>query len=227
MPLKGELSDLSLPELIEFFCNKRRSGRLTLVYPEGESHLYIKAGAVVHANFGKLRGIEAVHYALTLPNASFSFSPACEAPEQSIDQHWTSVVLEGLRQFDEGVRNSNLVPDVKGNEKTPISESDSAQESIATAEHDVHAFGVLLSQYDRQSVFAPRRWRTASVVGSVVLVLAGVGVPWGWYTHSRAVRLNQAQAAETAQTAPRTVIDEPIADATPSPSAATTKDSNK
>ena len=227
MPLKGELSDLSLAELIEFFCNKRRSGRLTVVYPEGESHLFIKDGAVVHANFGKLRGVEAVNYALTLPNASFSFSAACEAPEQSIDQHWTSVVLEGLRQFDEEARKSDPVPTVSGNEKTPASENAPDQTFIDTAEHDVHAFGVLLSQYDRQSVFAPRRWSTASVVGSVVLVLAGVGVPWGWYTHSRAVRLNQAQAVENAQTAPRTVTAEPSANASPSPNVATSKDSNK
>src|SRR5437879_3493116 len=107
MALTGELSDLSLAELIEFFCNQRKSGRLKLIYSIGPGYFYLQAGSVVHARIGSLRGIEAVYYALTLPNASFTFSPAFEAPEHTINQPWTSVVLEGLRRMDEGVKPSN------------------------------------------------------------------------------------------------------------------------
>jgi len=97
MALTGDLSDLSLAELIEFFCNQRKSGRLKLIYSIGPGYFYLQAGSVVHARIGSLRGIEAVYYALTLPNASFTFSPAFESPEHTINQPWTSVVLEGLR----------------------------------------------------------------------------------------------------------------------------------
>ena len=103
MALTGELSDLSLAELIEFFCNQRKTGRLKVIYSIGPGYFYLQSGSVVHARIGILRGIEAVYYALTLPNASFTFSPAFEAPEQTINQPWTSVVLEGLRRMDEGV----------------------------------------------------------------------------------------------------------------------------
>jgi hypothetical protein len=64
----------------------------------------------VHARIGVLRGIEAVYHALTLPNASFTFSPAFEAPEHTINQPWTSVVLEGLRRMDEGVMPGDPFP---------------------------------------------------------------------------------------------------------------------
>src|SRR5436189_5766670 len=111
MSLSGEVSDLSLGELIEFFCNQRKTGRLKLIYPAGPAYFYLQAGAVVHARIGDLRGIEAVFYALTLPNASFTFSPAFESPEQTINQPWTSVVLEGLRRMDEGVEPSNPFPE--------------------------------------------------------------------------------------------------------------------
>src|SRR5260370_9171061 len=97
MALTGELSDLSLAELIEFFCNQRKSGRLKLIYSIGPGYFYLQAGSVVHARIGSLRGIEAVYYALTLPNASFTFSPAFEPPENTINQPSTSVVLEALR----------------------------------------------------------------------------------------------------------------------------------
>src|ERR1700730_11970061 len=110
MALTGELSDLSLAELIEFFCNQRKTGRLKVIYSIGPGYFYLQSGSVVHARIGALRGIEAVYYALTLPNASFTFSPAFEAPEHTINQPWTSVVLEGLRRMDEGVKPGDPFP---------------------------------------------------------------------------------------------------------------------
>src|SRR5260370_31760173 len=107
MPLTGELSDLSLAELIEFFCNQRKAGRLKVIYSVGPGYFYLQSGSVVHARIGVLRGVEAVYYALTLPNASFTFSPAFEPPEHTINQPWTSVVLEGLRRMDEGIAPRN------------------------------------------------------------------------------------------------------------------------
>lgn len=107
MALTGELTDLSLAELIEFFCNQRKTGRLKVVYPTGPGYFYLQSGSVVHARVGDLRGIEAVYFALTQRNASFTFSPAFEAPEHSINQPWTSVVLEGLRRMDEGIHPPN------------------------------------------------------------------------------------------------------------------------
>jgi uncharacterized protein DUF4388 len=111
MALTGELSDLSLAELIELFCNQRKTGRLKVIYSVGPGYFYLQAGSVVHARIGVLRGIEAVYFALTLPNASFTFSPAFDAPEQTINQPWTSVVLEGLRRMDEGIKPADPFPD--------------------------------------------------------------------------------------------------------------------
>ena len=127
MALTGELSDLSLAELIEFFCNQRKTGRLKVVYPIGPGYFYLQTGSVVHARIGVLRGIEAVYCALTLPNASFTFSPAFEAPEHTINQPWTAVVLEGLRRMDEGLSSPNPFPE----------EAASPVEEIKTTELDV------------------------------------------------------------------------------------------
>src|SRR5215831_4458012 len=110
MALKGELTDLSLAELIEFFCNQRKTGRLTVSYPQAPAYFYLQSGSVVHASIGSLRGIDAVFYALTQSNASFNFSSADEAPAQTINQPWTSVVLEGLRRMDEGIQPRNPFP---------------------------------------------------------------------------------------------------------------------
>jgi hypothetical protein len=110
MALTGELSDLSLAELIEFFCNQRKTGRIEVKYPSGPASFYLQSGGVVHAEVGILRGIEAVYFALTQANASFTFNSAVDAPAQTINQPWTSVVLEGLRRMDEGIAPPSAFP---------------------------------------------------------------------------------------------------------------------
>ncbi len=112
MALTGELTDLSLAELIEFFCNQRKTGRLMVSYPRAPAYFYLVSGSVVHASIGELRGIEAVYYALTQSNANFNFSTAYEAPDHTINQPWTSVVLEGLRRMDEGIKPRNPFPGI-------------------------------------------------------------------------------------------------------------------
>src|SRR2546421_1847633 len=195
MPLTGELSDLSLAELIEFFCNQRKTGRLKVIYASGPGYFYLHSGSVVHARIGALRGIEAVYYALTLPNASFTFSPALEAPEHTINQPWTSVVLEGLRRMDEGI-----VP------RTPFTELEqlhkdeskvameavsagSVADRIAEAEPDAKYAAtdfpsdptVEVRTFVTTFAAAPRgnrSWTLAAVVGAVVLIVAAIGGPW-------------------------------------------------
>jgi len=103
MALTGHLSDLSLSELIEFFCNQRKSGRLKVLYPQGAGYFYLQAGSVVDARIGVLHGIDAVYYALTLPNAEFEFSVDAQPGNRTINQPWTQVVLEGLRRLDENI----------------------------------------------------------------------------------------------------------------------------
>jgi hypothetical protein len=103
MALTGQLSDMSLAELIEFFCNQRKTGRLKIDYPRGHSVFFIKEGELVDARVGALSGPEAVYFSLTLPNAAFDFSPDVQATRRTIHQTWTQVVLEGLRRLDEGL----------------------------------------------------------------------------------------------------------------------------
>ncbi len=103
MALTGQLSDMSLAELIEFFCNQRKTGRLKIDYQRGHSVFFIKEGELVDAKVGALSGPEAVYFSLTLPNAAFDFSPDVQATRRTIHHAWTQVVLEGLRRLDEGI----------------------------------------------------------------------------------------------------------------------------
>lgn len=108
MALTGQLSDMSLAELIEFFCNQRKTGRLKIDYQRGHSVFFIREGELVDAKVGALSGVDAVYFSLTLPNAAFDFSPDVQATRRTINEKWTQVVLEGLRRLDEGLSPTEL-----------------------------------------------------------------------------------------------------------------------
>ena len=103
MGFTGQLNDLALSELIEFFCNQRKTGRLKVDYALAPGVFFIKDGDLVDAKVGALNGTEAVFFALTLPSASFDFSAGMQSSRRTINDPWASVVLEGLRRLDEGI----------------------------------------------------------------------------------------------------------------------------
>lgn len=237
MALNGDLSDLSLGELIEFFCNQRKTGRLKVVYPIGPGLFYLKSGAVVHAQFGELRGIDAVYFALTQPNASFTFDAAFEPPEQTINQPWTSVVLEGLRRMDQGIPAPNpfphgnvpaqtekdVVPGLEAVEQPMVIDLPKVSVARVSPVPEVQAFGVLSSQ-DSSANFRSRRWSTPAVVGAIALVIAVIGVPWGWYARSKS---RQAPAVTEKPVESSAVTSAPVAAESPvSPSVSETNVDN-
>ncbi len=110
MALTGQLNDLSLSELIEFFCNQRKTGRLKVDYALAPGVFFINEGELVDAKLGALNGVDAIYFALTLPSAAFDFSAHVQSSRRTINEPWTRVVLEGLRRIDEGLPASDQDP---------------------------------------------------------------------------------------------------------------------
>jgi hypothetical protein len=282
MSLKGELTDLSLAELIEFFCNQRKTGRLTVSYPHAPAYFYLHSGSVVHASVGSLRGIDAVYYALTQSNASFNFSTAYEAPDHTINQPWTSVVLEGLRRMDEGIKPHNPFPEtfepvahqataevpetlvvppvvdyptvvdqpsliqstpeishgpveppavVVSQPVAPVQVLEppppihaKASEPVAKKEEGVKPKDEVVFDRPKQPVerppvsdaflastqtaskFSSGPWKFAAVFAALVLIIAGVAVPWAWRVRGKAPKPaeQQTQAMNESTAQPQT-----------------------
>jgi len=179
MALTGHLNDLSLSELIEFFCNQRKTGELKVLYPQGSGCFYLHSGSVVDARIGILRGIDAVYYALTLPSANFEFSGIDAAPERTINQPWTQVVLEGLRRLDEGVVPTPAFPE----NYSPEEENSGSADEVAADLAGVESASVpdFLHLNSHESVSRRRSFVAGGVVVAVLLSVAAIGVPAGWY----------------------------------------------
>jgi Domain of unknown function (DUF4388) len=210
MALTGHLSDLSLSELIEFFCNQRKTGSLKVLYPNGSGYFYLQSGSVVDAQIGVLRGIDAVYYALTLPNAKFEFSAISEPIERTINQPWTQVVLEGLRRLDEGIVPAEAFPAGYGEppkENEPVAPPAPAPPPIQQSH-----MPTFLSTFMSSPTVTRRKPLLLGAVSVAVLAsVAVIGVPAGWYRHKPiSVPQNETVAGSSSPEPTQTVVEQPV-----------------
>ncbi|MDT4956007.1 MAG: hypothetical protein QOJ02_4145 [Acidobacteriota bacterium] len=198
MALSGQLSDLSLAELIEFFCNQRKTGRLKVAYERAPGYFYFDRGDLVDAKIGSLTGIEAIYYALTLANASFKFSPAFEPTRRSIHQPWTQVTLEGLRRLDEGIKPKE--PTVE--EGVSYTEDpDGVNETAAAVEYDSNSPLPLSQTVDSAAGGGRSKMVFAAVAVAIIALVAVIGIPAVWYGKGKAVAVQAQPAAAPASEA--------------------------
>lgn len=207
MALTGHLSDLSLSELIEFFCNQRKSGRLKVLYPQGAGYFYLQSGSVVDARIGVLHGIDAVYYALTLPNAQFEFNVDAQAGERTINQPWTQVVLEGLRRLDEGIAPGAAFPP----DYVPEPDELASTHNDGSVVSDVKAFSPAFLGFVKES---PRR--KPLFIGAIGVAVAAsvavIGVPAGWYRSTpkpTPVETTASTPAPATESQPQTTVATP------------------
>jgi len=199
MALTGHLSDLSLSELIEFFCNQRKSGRLKVLYPRGAGYFFLQAGSVVDARIGVLHGIDAVYYALTLPNAEFEFSADVEAKSRTINQPWTQVVLEGLRRLDENIAPSVAFPTDYEPEADELS---GTQVSVQTSAEVERSFAPAFLSLGKEGGSHRKPLFVGAIAVAVLGSVAAIGVPAGWYSKKAAPApeaVTQAPAPQNTQ----------------------------
>jgi hypothetical protein len=208
MALTGQLSDLSLTELIEFFCNQRKTGRLKVAYRPAPGFFYFQSGDLVDAKIGVLNGVDAVYYSLTLHNASFKFSPSFATTRRTIHQPWTQVALEGLRRLDEGIKPEEAFVD---GDLSYLNEPEYADDHADDLVSDELApeiksakKSVPISPLSQTVEVTAKQGKSktmvyAVVATAIVLVVAAVGVPAGWYGKKAA----PPAAAQASQPAPK------------------------
>ena len=210
MALTGHLSDLSLSELIEFFCNQRKSGRLKVLYPQGAGFFYLQAGSVVDARIGVLHGIEAVFFALTLPNAEFEFSADVEAKTRTINQPWTQVVLEGLRRLDENIAPGIAFP---ADYVPEPDELEGKSVEVQTQSEVEKSFAPAFLAFGKDNGSSRKPLFIGAIAVAVVASVAVIGVPAGWYSKKA-----PAAPAETVSQAPAPVSNPAETSSQPQPS---------
>lgn len=111
--LEGDLENLALPELIQFFHLQGRDGVLAVSGPDGSpiAALWYQGRNVVHALAFGLEGADAVYASLSITRGHFEFVLGFPSPPpRTVRESVQNLILEGLRRLEAGWNVEAVLP---------------------------------------------------------------------------------------------------------------------
>ncbi|UCH26567.1 MAG: DUF4388 domain-containing protein [Trueperaceae bacterium] len=104
--MTGTLGLFSLVDLFQLLSSASRTGRLLIEHPKGSARVYFDKGSVRHAEFGGLKGEEAVFALFADERGNFEFTVGLTPLDLTIELSTENLMLEAIRRLDEGRRGS-------------------------------------------------------------------------------------------------------------------------
>lgn len=98
---RGDLQQVSVPDLLQLLSMNRRTGTLTIVTVTGQGEVRLTDGEIVDAVFRRVEGTKALYRLLAETEGSFSFVTGTPTPLRRITEPTRVLLLEGLRHTDE------------------------------------------------------------------------------------------------------------------------------
>ncbi len=108
--IAGSLAQLALPDLLQVLAMNKRSGRLVLQRGAERGEIHVGDGRPMNARAGTTEGEKALFRLLMWTEGTFSFTPGPPPARQRIHRVMDDALLEGMRQSDERVRYTSLLP---------------------------------------------------------------------------------------------------------------------
>jgi CheY-like chemotaxis protein len=98
---RGVLRRVGLEDIVQMECLSRHSLILEVSARATRGRLYIREGALVHAEFGELTGEPALQELLILASGEFHHRAFAEPPRQTLEGSWEFLLMEAARKRDE------------------------------------------------------------------------------------------------------------------------------
>lgn len=98
---RGVLRRVGLQDVIQMECLSRNSSILEISTRKATGRIFIKDGAVIHAEFESRTGEDAFNYLLTLKGGEFKLRSFVEPQSRSIEGQWEFLLMEAARLRDE------------------------------------------------------------------------------------------------------------------------------
>jgi predicted regulator of Ras-like GTPase activity (Roadblock/LC7/MglB family) len=111
----GEVSGMSLADIIQVKGNNRDSGCLVIEHLGKSGMIFLREGEVVHAEQGALSGEDAFYAIMGWAGGSFRTEPKVATTSRSINQVLGFLLLEAFRRIDEAKHISQTTPKAVGN----------------------------------------------------------------------------------------------------------------
>ncbi|MBN1657827.1 MAG: DUF4388 domain-containing protein [Anaerolineae bacterium] len=105
MAIRGRLSDMSLPTLVQMACQETAQARLTIGQEDVTAALFFEEGNLVHAMLTQGQdehlGEEVVYRILGWEEGDFELAQGVVPPAHTVDAHWSMLLMDGLQRLDE------------------------------------------------------------------------------------------------------------------------------
>lgn len=98
---RGDLTQVSVVDLLQLLSMNRRSGALTIATAKGAGEVRLREGEVVDAVFRRQEGEKALFRLLAETEGHFAFASGTETALRRIEVPTSALLLEGMRQLDE------------------------------------------------------------------------------------------------------------------------------
>jgi CheY-like chemotaxis protein len=99
---RGVLRQVSLEDVIQMECLNKNSSILEVSGAGWQGRIFIKEGAIVHAEAAGRNGESALNKILSMKGGEFNLKPFSEPAWHSIDGPWEFLLMEAARVRDEG-----------------------------------------------------------------------------------------------------------------------------
>jgi predicted regulator of Ras-like GTPase activity (Roadblock/LC7/MglB family) len=102
VPVKGDLRDLRLDDLIQVHCQSGATCRISVFSDRWELKLFIDGGEIIHAWSRDAVGVEVVYRMIRLGgNGTFEVVQGESTSQRTIHAPWQNIVMEGMRLLDQ------------------------------------------------------------------------------------------------------------------------------
>ena len=98
---RGDLKQVSVPDLVQLLGANRRSGTLSVSTPGGQGEVRLLNGEVVDAVYARVDGEKAVIRLLAESGGTFAFVGGTAPPLRRIERSTSALLMDGMRQLDE------------------------------------------------------------------------------------------------------------------------------
>lgn len=109
--LRGDLSQVSLTDVLQMLAMNRRTGALSVSTAAGAGEIRLHEGDVVDAVYRRLEGEKALYRLLGERLGTFAFVPGGEPALKRVDVSTSMLLIEAMRRLDEvSMRMAELAP---------------------------------------------------------------------------------------------------------------------
>ncbi len=183
MALQGNLSEMSVADLIQHYGQNQKTTRILIQHHDEEADIFFQQGKVMHATLNGEQGEGVIYRILTWEDGQFTIAADVNPPAVTVDRSWSGLLLEGARRLDETGSNMAVVDieqEQKFKEKQPMAakrKSDLLAEALqALVEESADIDGAAIVGLDGlvYSANVPNRSMDEDMVGAASAAVMGL-----------------------------------------------------